>query len=170
MKKIFLSLVLLLSVLFVNSQEVKKQSRKERRAAREAKKIEEIKTLLDNKTWVFEVNQAIPMAGQAVNVNGSFDAKIKNDSIFSYLPFYGEAYVGEIGSSEGPFDFEQPILNYSFKKTKKGYHIKFDVRNKSDYLSFFFHIGRTGSASLNIQSRNRQSMSFYGEIRKEEKE
>lgn len=168
MKKILLSLILLLSVLLINAQQVKKQSRKERRAAREAKRIEEVKTLLDNKTWVFEVNQAIPMAGQPVNVSGSFDAKITNDTIISYLPFFGVGYVGDIGRSEGPFDFTQPIENYSFKETKKGYQIKFDVRNRNDFLSFFFHIGKTGSASLSIFSRNRQSMSFYGDIEKEE--
>lgn len=170
MKKILLSLILLLSVLIINAQQVKKQSRKERRAAREAQKIKEVKALLDNKTWIFDVNQAIPLAGQPVNVSGSFDARITNDTIISYLPFFGVGYVGDFGRTEGPFDFTQKIENYSFKTTKKGYQIKFDVRNKNDYLSFFFHIGKTGSATLDIHSRNRQAMSFYGDIEKVEDE
>ncbi len=164
MKGILLSIMLLVGINFVYGQKLNKQSRKERREALEAQRIEEVKTLINDKTWIFKVNTAVPLAGPAISVNGSFDVELVNDTVVSYLPFFGIGYLGDIGKNEGPFDFTKPIKNYSFKKEKKVYRIKFEVINEKDYLTFFFDIGITGSTTLSINSRNRQTMSFYGII------
>ena len=169
MKNVLIITILVFSFVSLNAQDSKKQTRKEKRAEREAIKIEQTKTLLENKIYVFTASQAIPSGMRSINLSSSFDAKIENDTIICYLPFYGKAYTASYGGSESPMDFTQPIENYTFEKTKKGgYMVKFDVNNKNDRLNFIFQIANTGSASLNVISTNRQSMSYYGDIEKVE--
>jgi hypothetical protein len=171
MKKIILLAFLVLAIIGVNAQDSKKQTRKEKRVAKEAKKIEQTKALLNSKDYVFSATQAISTIMRSVNLDASFDVKIENDEVICYLPFYGRAYSVDYGSREGPFDFTLPIENYTLENEKKGsYLVKFNVKNKNDNINFMFHIGSTGSASLIVTSTNRESITFYGDIEAEEDE
>lgn len=169
MKKIIFLAFLVFAIIGVNAQDSKKQTRKEKRAAKEAKKIEQTKALLESKDYVFSATQALPSGGRSVNLDGSFDMKIENDEVVCYLPFYGRAYSAGYGSGEGPFDFTQPIENYTIENEKKGgYLVKFEVNNKNDHINFTLNIGSTGSASLIVISTNRESINFYGDIEADE--
>lgn len=163
MKKLLFILALLIPLFSVKAQETKK-SRKEIREEREMQKKQEVKEMIDNQSFVFNANQAIPMSGGTVNLNYYFNAKIQGDSIQSYLPFYGVAYSVEYGSRKSPLSFEKSIDEYSMEKDEKGYQIQFEVKNGNDYLNYNFHISELGFASLNVTSTNRQSISFTGRI------
>ncbi|NQU54524.1 MAG: DUF4251 domain-containing protein [Bacteroidetes bacterium] len=169
MKNIFFILIFFFAVISVYAQDSEKKNRKELKAEKKAQRIEEINNLLKIKTFVFNATNAQPMSGGSIPLNYFFNAEINGDSIKSYLPFYGVAYHVEYGSRTSPFDFELPISNYLFEQDKKGYHIKFEVKNKMDVINFAFHISDLGYASLNITSTNRQVMSFYGTIEEIEK-
>ncbi|MCF6357696.1 MAG: DUF4251 domain-containing protein [Draconibacterium sp.] len=164
MKNFIIIGILILAFTTANAQETKKLSRKEKKAAREALKIETTKTVLENKAYVFSATQALPTGMRSKTLTSSYDARIENDTIFCYLPFFGRSHSAEYGSNQSPMDFTQPIENYEFKNTKKGYEIKFEVSNKTDRLVFFFQIAETGSTSLSVNSTNRSTMSYYGDI------
>lgn len=167
MKNIFIITLILFSVVFVNAQEKEKKSRKQIRAEREAKKIADTKSMLETKAFVFTPSQAIPTGMRSVNLTSSFDAKIKNDSIYCYLPYYGTSHTASYGSNQSPMDFNLPILKYTSEPAKKGgWTIKFDVKNKSDLLNFTFKISETGTTSLNVTSTSRASISYYGDLGK----
>ena len=171
MKKIILLAFLVFAIIGVNAQDSKKQTRKEKRAAKEAKKIEKTKALLESKDYVFTATQALPSGMRTVNLDGSYDMKIKGDEAICFLPFYGRAYSAGYGGGEGPFDFTLPIENYTLENEKKGgYMVKFDVKNKNDNINFTFNIGSTGSTSLTVTSTNRESINFYGDIEAKEDE
>ena len=171
MKKILIITLLIFSVAFVHAQDTQKKSRKERRAEREAKKIEDTKTLIESKSFVFVPSQAIPTGMRSVTLTSSFDAKIKNDSIFCYLPYFGTSHTATYGSNQSPMDFNLPIIKYSSEPAKKGgWTVKFDVKNKMDLLNFTFQIAETGSSSLSVFSTSRAAISYYGEIIKVEEE
>lgn len=129
-----------------------------------AQKTEEIKDLLESKTYVFKAINVNPMNGRSISLDGSFSVKIDNDTIVSYLPFYGRAYSIAYGSRVSGMDFTQPIENYTFEKSKKGYLIKVKIKNGSDSLDYTFHISVNGTSTLNVNSINRQSISYYGNI------
>lgn len=169
MKNIFLILILLISSLSINAQDVTKNSRKELRAERQVQKIKEIRSLLENKTFVFNATHASPMGGGSVDLSYYFDVKIKGDTVFSYLPFYGVAYHVDYGSLKSPFDFVKPIEKFSSQKNKNGYQIAFEASNGNDHINFNFQISDLGFATLNVTSTNRQFISFYGIIDKIEK-
>ena len=170
MKNILIIGILVLAFATTNAQETKKQTRKEKKAAREAMLIEQTKTVLENKVYVFSATQVLPVGMRSKTLTTSYDVKIDNDTITCYLPYFGNAHTAAYGSNRSPMDFVQPIEDYKFEKTKKGYEIKFEVSNKNDRLSFFFQIADTGSASLSVNSTSRSSISYYGDIVKVEEE
>jgi len=165
MKTIFV-LILLFSTLIVFSQETKKKSKKELKAEKKSQQIAKTKMLIEEKAYIFKATTANPMKWRTVNLTSEYDVEIKNDSLFSYLPYYGRAYTASFGG-DSPMIFEVPINEYSVKDEKKGaYLIKVKVHNKSDLLEFNFNISENGSATLIVLSNNRQSISYFGDIEK----
>jgi len=166
MNKTILIAILVFAFIAGHAQENEKLSRKERKALKEKQRIEEVKTLLNDKVYVFKPTTALPSGGRSRNLDGTFSAKINKDTLDCYLPFFGRAYSVEYGSTTGPFTFTLPIDEYSMEESKKGYKVELKVKNKNDNMTFMFQIGETGSASLNINSTNRQFMSYNGNIEK----
>jgi hypothetical protein len=170
MKNIFIIILLVFSVVASNAQQSNKQKRKAEKAEKEKQLIEQIQTLIDNKAFVFRARDANPMSGRSIHLDNSYTARIENDSIISYLPFYGRAYSAPYGGTKIPFDFALPIESYTSEKIKKGYLIKVSIDKGTDHLDYTFNISVNGSTTLNVNSTNRQSISFFGAIEEKEKE
>ena len=165
MKKLFYLTLLLTSFIMISrAQKTETKSRRETRAERQQKKIGEVKELIENKSFVFKATYALPMAGPTIPLNFSFDAELKNDTLISYLPFFGVAYSVNYGDRGSAFDFSLPVENVEIQKTDNGYKVSFNVRKTMDYLKFNFDISNPGYANLKIISTNRQVMSYYGTI------
>ncbi len=162
MKNLLIISILTLAVFTISAQE--KKSRKELKAEKKAEQREEVKRIVESKTFVFKANNANPMRGQTINLTSDYDVKITKDSIFSYLPFFGVAYSVNYGSTDSPMIFNKPFETCDFEETKNGTMIKVSVKNENDRLEFSFHISVTGSTSLNVSSLNRQSISYNGNI------
>lgn len=164
--KTILIFFLLFSTLIVFSQENVKKSKKELKAEKKAQQIIKTKALLEDKAYVFEANTVNPIRWRTVHLTSEYDVKIQNDSLFSYLPYYGRAYTASYGG-DSPMIFEAPINEYSVENGKKGaYSIKIEVSNKLDHLEYNFNISDNGSATLIVLSNDRQSISYYGNIEK----
>ncbi|WP_372949916.1 DUF4251 domain-containing protein [Mariniphaga sp.] len=146
------------------------KSRKERREERQEKRMEEVKNLIENKSFVFIPTHAMPLGGGSIQLSYTFEAEVRDDSIFSYLPFYGVAYHVDYGGRNSAFDFSLPIEIYEMEENGNGYRISLEVKNKMDYITYSFHISELGYSTLNVTSTNRQAISYYGRIEKPEKE
>jgi hypothetical protein len=171
MKNILFIGMLFLALVNVSAQEAEKKSKKELKAEKKAQQKDEIKAIVESKTFVFKANNANPMRGRTVNLTSDYDVRITKDSIFSYLPYFGVAYTASYGGTDSPMIFNNPFETYDFETTKNGYLVKVSAQNSNDRLEFSFHISETGSTSLNVSSLNRQSISYTGNIEKiEEKE
>jgi len=164
MKQAIFMVILMAFALINNAQESVKKSKKEIKAEKKAQQIEKTKALIDSKTFVFNARSANPMKGRMINLTSSYDIKVKNDSVFSYMPYFGVAYSASYGSNEGPMTFEQPIESYNMEPEKSGYFIKIKVKNKIDTIDLAFHVSENGSATLTALSTNRQSITYYGDI------
>ena len=170
MKK--LALFAMLAVLFfsVQAQNNEKKSRKALKAEKKAQHIAEIKAIVESKNFVFDASVANPMSGSTVNLTTDYEMTIKNDSVFSYLPYYGVAYSGAAFSgNDSPMTFNRPIEQYTHESTKNGYMVKFKVKNVNDVIDCTFHISETGSTTLSVSSMNRQSINYSGDLLKIEK-
>ncbi len=169
MKNKVLIILLIFSVFAVNAQESGRKSRKERKAEKNAIQKEKISNLVEDKNFVFVPRTANPLSGTTVNLTTDFDLWFHNDSVNSYMPFYGRAYIAAYGG-ENPMNFISSVDDYSSEKTRKGYEVNFTVKNESDRLDFSFHIMETGLTTLQVNSTNRQSISYYGVLEEKESE
>jgi len=163
MKSYGMVLALLILSVFVYAQESTQKSKKERKAEKLATQIEKTKSLINGKNFVFIPDRVNPSSGRSVSVNG-FHLKLEGENVICYLPFYGRAYSAEYGSGSSPFDFTQKLEKYSMTVDKKGFNIKFSVKNKSDNIDFILNVFESGSASLRVNSTNRATISYDGDI------
>ena len=94
-----------------------------------------------------------------------FSFKISKTKIESYLPYFGVAYQADLGSNKSPFDFTSTNFTYSVTDRKKGgWDIIINVNDAGDFKKFYFNIFENGTASLQVTSNNRQSISYTGYV------
>ena len=104
------------------------------------------------------------MKGRSRALTTLYSLEVKNDSIFSYLPYVGEAYNVPYGGGKG-LNFQAPISQYESKEGKKGtIEIKLKTRNEEDSYTYRITVFTNGSTQIYVQPNNRQSISFSGKM------
>lgn len=136
------------------------QSRSEKKA-----KIERaVKEAIDSKDYKINVDRMQPMRGNSRALTSNYSLKIKNDSVFSYLPYFGVAYSVPYGGGKG-LNFNEPISEYKVEHLKKGkVRIDFEARSEEDNYKYSLTIFPNGSTSIHVLPTNRQSISFTGDM------
>lgn len=163
MKNLTLFFVLILSVSVLFAQE--KRSKKQIRTERKSQKIQLVKSIVDNKTFVFIAYSVVPKNERTKTLISDFGIEVRNDSIFSYLPYYGNTYSRDYSSfKDSPMGFAQPMESYKRVKTKKGFEVNIKVKNTNDLIDLVIHISKMGSATVVASSINRQAITYTGEI------
>ena len=165
MKTNLCSIALLWILIFI-SIPVSAQTKKEKREKRK----EAVKEIIVSENYKITVSTAIPMSGRTVQLTSPYSISVRNDSIISYLPYYGRAYSIPYGGGDGLI-FKAPILTYSMKTTKKGNaDIKFTARSPEDKFDFKVTVSESGYANIQVTMQNRQSITFYGTLDMKDKE
>lgn len=130
-------------------------------------KEQAIKEKILSENYKISVNTAYPRRGRNVQLTSPYSVEIRNDSVLSYLPFYGRAYTIPYGGGEGLI-FSAPLQEYTMEMNKKGTaKVKFTARNPEDRFTFNISIFSNGSASINVNMQNRESISFSGQVKEE---
>jgi len=169
MKHIIL-IILILGTSFAMQAQDQKMTKKEKKAKIEAEKKAVVKKLIADKTWRFDADRMLPTSGPSKTLTTNYGVDFLTDKIESYLPFFGRAYKADYGGTNSPMDFKAEVEDYKIEDWKKGgWMIHFSVRNKSDFMQFTYTISATGSATLNVNSSDRQNISYQGEIIEVEK-
>ena len=144
-------ILMLLLALLVGLPTLSAQSKKEKKE----QKKEAVKE---------DVNTAMPMRGRSIPLTSLYSLEIRNDSVISYLPYYGRAYSIPYGGGNG-LNFKAPLKEYNMKLDKKGNSvITFTARNPEDKFDFRVKVYSNGSTSIDVNMQNRQSISFQGEL------
>ena len=165
MKKSALTFLIIVCVSIVFAQETKKKSNKQIKAEQKEQKIQLIKSLIDNKTFVFKANMVIPLNEKTKALTSDFGMEVKHDSIFSYMPYFGNTYSRDYDNfKDSPMGFMQPMESYKREKTRKGYDVNIKVKNVNDGIDIVFHISKMGDATCVASFINRQSISYTGSI------
>jgi hypothetical protein len=130
---------------------------------KELKKQAVEKLLLSGKYKV-EVDRAIPSTGRSVMLTSPYSVEIRNDSVISYLPYYGRAYSIPYGGGDG-LNFKASITDYQLAWNKKGSaKITFTARNSEDKYDFCIDVFSNASSSVYVNMQNRQPISFHGNL------
>ncbi len=157
MKRITLLLLMMVAGSFVlyaqNSKEDKKQ-----------KKAEAVKEKLASRNYKVEVNQAFPLGGRMINLTSLYSLEVKNDSVYSYLPYFGRAYTIPYGGGDGLI-FNAPMDSYAMDHRSSGdAKVELVAHNAEDRFQFFISIYSNGSVSISVNMQNRESISYSGNL------
>ena len=138
------------------------------RPQKKEQKKEAVKKLIASENYKIDVRTAMPMRGRSIPLTSPYSLEIRNDSVISYLPYFGRAYSIPYGGGDG-LDFKAPLKEYDMKMDKKGNAvIEFVARNPEDRYEFRAKVYTNGEASINVNMQNRQSISFQGELEMED--
>lgn len=136
-------------------------------AQKKVQKNDQVRQLLESKVFVFIPQSATPSSGGMIQLTSDYYLKISNDTLKSYLPYFGVAYQARFGSTNSPLDFSSTDFEYSLKVLKNGtYDINIRLNNPNDPNQLILSVSTSGYANLRVISMNRQPISFYGEVAK----
>ncbi len=171
MKQIFnyslVSFLMLTLMVFSNTaaiaqEKTKKQLKEEAKLERQ----KQIALLVDSKEFVFSPRSVTPQGGRNINLTDvSYAMEFHPDLIKSYLPFFGRAFSGVGYGGDNGMEFEGKPTVYTVEKTKKSYLIKVEVRGERDSYIIMLSVYFEGNAYLVINSNNRSSISYDGNIK-----
>lgn len=158
--KSLLSLVLLVVALMA----LEGCATAEERAARAAEQAARVKVALTEKRYKIMVERMYPMRGGSKNVSSNYSVEVRNDSLFSYLPYFGRAYQVPYGGGKG-LNFTERIGSYRESQGKHGQrHIEIDVRNDEDTYLYTIDVYDNGNSDIEVQPRQRERISYSGEM------
>lgn len=120
---------------------------------------------IERRDYEVDVDRAIPMGGRSINLTSSYSVRIKGDSVYSHLPYYGRAYSVPYGGGEG-LNFSSTVAGYTVSSGEKGQtEVKFTTRSSDDNLEYTITLWPNGSATVNVLPGNRQSINYSGKVR-----
>ncbi|MVN93089.1 DUF4251 domain-containing protein [Mucilaginibacter aquatilis] len=147
-------------------------------------KAEEVKQLLDSKSFVFKAEYANPLGGPYTTLNGrmfnlspdgtghiylnyNYDVRIKPDSVIAFLPYFGRATMAvPYGTnSDNGVQFTSTKFEYGSKVGKKGNTtITINPKDARYTNRMILDVTTSGRATLQVLSNNKNSISYDGYI------
>jgi hypothetical protein len=138
--------------------------------------------LVNAQNFVFNATTASPMANAELNAimsrmpggqsggliqlgGNRYQLVVEKDSLSAYLPYFGRAYTPNMNSTDSGIKFNSTEFTYETKRKKKGnWVITIKPKNEVDAQTMTLNISENGYASLNVNSNNKQAISFNGYI------
>jgi len=164
-RKFFVAFIMLSVFATGYAQEISKKALREQK---KTEKQQQIEALINSNDFVFEALQVLPQRGKMKILTGSsYTLKFHDDTIESYLPFFGRAYSVDYGG-DGGIKFKGKPDEYKVvtQKAGKGYEIYASVKAPKDFYKLYLSVSPDGGATLVIDSNQRSSISYRGEIKK----
>lgn len=125
-----------------------------------------VKNMLDSKKFIFIAEMVNPLRGRNRQLTSRYDVTVSNDSLVSYLPYFGRAYTAPLNSSEAGIQFTSTNFSYNLSQLKTN---KWEVVIKPNDVSggpeLRFTIFDNGSASLVVTSTSKDPISFTGHLK-----
>ena len=137
-------------------------------AEREAKKAEKaawVAKRLDSKHYQIDVNTMNTRRMGSKMLTSDWSLEVRGDTLVSYLPYVGVAYEPMYGEIKG-LNFTAPLKTYEDAGfSKKGIRtIQFRVDSGEDVLDYTLEVSDAGYVSIDVISRIREGISFYGQM------
>ena len=136
----------------------------EERAARAAERAAKVKTALTERNYKIGIEHMYPMKGSAKSVSPDYSVEVRNDSLFSYLPYIGRAYQIPYGGGKG-LNFSERIDSYQESQKKNGQRrIEISIKNEEDTYLYAIDVWDNGSSQIDVLPRQRERITYSGEM------
>lgn len=117
----------------------------------------------------FTPSTAQPISGRPINLDNSYFLRITQDTIEAYLPYFGRLYNAPSDLIDLGIKFISTKFDYISTVKKNGiYQISIKPKDitKIDLQDLILDltISDSGYGTLNVQSANRQNISYYGSM------
>lgn len=150
----------LMMLLFIGAGVTFAQSKKERRKEKELR----VKEIIESENYKIDVTTAYPRRGRMIPLTSLYSLEIRNDSVFSQLPYFGRAYSIPYGGGKGLM-FKAPMEKYQMIYNKRGIaKAELTASSKEDKIKFYVTIYPDGSSSIDATMQQRESIRFSGEL------
>ena len=161
MKKLLLPL--LAAVLAVSACGILSSETREERVAREAKEARMVRQGVETGNFTINIDRMYPLRGTSKMVS-NYSIKVKDDVLISHLPFIGQAWRVPYGGGHA-LNFDAPVANYTaVENGRDGYEIRIYVKTDEDEHLYRLTLFDNGRASLDVQSGNRDRISYSGQM------
>jgi len=128
-------------------------------------KIAAVQHMIDSRNYTFKAQTMLPLSGRSRQLTSDYDLQVSPDKVVSSLPYFGRAYSAPIGTDDGGLQFTSKDVVYtSTPKKKGGWNISIKCKDVPDIQQLALSVYDNGTASLQVNSTNRQSISFTGYI------
>lgn len=155
-----LSLLLIVVVALIGMSACATAGSQERRAQVAA----QVEQALTERHYTIDIDMMYPLRGRAVNVTSNYSLEIRNDSLISYLPYFGRAYHLPYGGGKG-LNFSAPLQRYEAVRAKKDMtRILLEAVNDEDYYQYQIEVFDNGNATVYLRSREREAISYSGKM------
>ena len=154
-------LPLLAVVLTVSSCGVLSNETREERVLREAREAKMVDENLQSANFRIEIDRMYPVRGSSQHVT-NYSVTVKDGVLNSHLPYIGQAGRVPYGGGHA-LNFKADIGSYNVVRTRDdGYEVRIFVRTDEDQHVYTLTIFNNGRTSLDVQSQNRERISFSG--------
>ncbi len=124
-----------------------------------------LQQMLENKNFIFVAENVQPMRGSLRNLSSSYDLTLRNDSLISELPYFGQARRAPMNPSDISLRFTSKDFAYDLVQNKPGqWDINIKPEDFSGVRQLFLEVYDNGRARLNVNSLSRDPISFMGFI------
>lgn len=99
-------------------------------------------------------------------LTSTYYVKLKDDSVWSKLPYFGRAYRADISNTgRSPLSFVSAVQKVTVKRgRKKDYVVYLKLRNGNEWFDYYLNVFPNGKSTLNVSSSDRESISFTGQM------
>jgi hypothetical protein len=157
----------LLGGLFILFSGIAQDKKADKKATR-AEQFKEITALVQSRKFQFEATKAFPQGTgmRPVDLISNPNYTKLNDSIASaYMPFFGRAYVSGYGQDGGiEYNGKMDEVKISINEKKSSIRIEYRIKGEKDTYRVSIDAIYGGSATMNVISNNRSSISYDGEV------
>jgi len=136
----------------------------EEKAAQMAELSANVTIALNNRDYKIAIDRMYPMRGSSRQVSFGYSVEVRNDTLISYLPYFGRAYNVPYGGGKG-LNFTAPIGSYQeFMKRNGQRHIEIGVTNEEDTYFYTIEVFDNGNSSVEVRARQRERISYSGNV------
>ena len=133
-------------------------------AEKAAEQAAMVRNALAERQYKIDVSYMYPLKGPSRNLTSDYSVEVRNDSLISHLPYFGEAYDLPYGGGQG-LNFSERISSYAdYQKKKDEFVIEIGVKNSEDIFVYTINVFDNGRSSIDVRSRKRDPISFSGEM------
>jgi hypothetical protein len=138
------------------------------KTARKTEQADRVESALAERHYKIAVNMMIDPSETEEKVNQllpqPYRLEVRNDSLISYLPYFGRAYDVPYGGGKG-LNFTAPVGSYQESMGKNGMRIiEVGTQNEEDRYLYRIEVFDNGRSTIDVLSQNRETISFSGEM------